>query len=63
MNFLKSSDVNEVVVVYRSYTGAFEYYYVDKNTGDTRITEYVPVIMDSEQPTDRSLNVKDYINN
>ena len=29
-------------VVFRSYTGAFVYFYVDKNTGTTRMVEKVP---------------------
>ena len=29
-------------VVFRSYTGAFVYFYVDKASGSTRMVEYVP---------------------
>ncbi len=29
-------------VVFRSYTGAFTYFYVDKSSGSTRLVEYVP---------------------
>lgn len=57
-----SSDENEVVVVFRSYTGALTYYYIDRNTGDTHVTELVPGIFDEEQPTDETLNVRDYLN-
>ena len=31
-------------VVFRSYTGAFVYFYVDKATGTTRMEEYVPTL-------------------
>ena len=29
-------------VIFRSYTGAFVYFYVDKTSGTTRMEEYVP---------------------
>ena len=31
-------------VVFRSYTGAFVYFYVDKTSGTTRMEEYVPTL-------------------
>ena len=31
-------------VVFRSYTGAFVYFYVDKASGTTRMVEYVPTL-------------------
>ena len=31
-------------VVFRSYTGAFVYFYVDKASGKTRMEEYVPTL-------------------
>ena len=31
-------------VVFRSYTGALEYFYVDKASGSTRMVEYVPTL-------------------
>ena len=31
-------------VVFRSYTGAFVYFYVNKTSGTTRIEEYVPTL-------------------
>lgn len=31
-------------VVFRSYTGAFVYFYVDKSNGTTRMEEYVPTL-------------------
>lgn len=55
-----SSDEHEIVVVFRSYTGAQNRYYVDRTTGDTYVTEYVPGIMNEEQRTDESFNVRDY---
>lgn len=32
----------EYQVIFRSYTGAFVYFYVDKSNGTTRMVEYVP---------------------
>ena len=34
----------EYQVVFRSYTGALTYFYVDKATGATRMEEYVPAL-------------------
>ncbi|MBP5513777.1 MAG: hypothetical protein J6Y04_03230 [Bacteroidaceae bacterium] len=34
----------EYKVVFRSYTGAFVYFYVDKSSGSTRMVEYVPAL-------------------
>ncbi len=31
-------------VVFRSYTGAFVYFYVDKSSGSTRMVEHVPAM-------------------
>ena len=33
---------SEFQVIFRGYTGAFVYFYVDKLSGITRLTEYVP---------------------
>ena len=35
---------SEYKVVFRSYTGAFVYFYVDKASGKTRMVEYVPTL-------------------
>lgn len=32
------------LVIFRSYTGASTYFYVDKTTGTTRLVEYVPAL-------------------
>ena len=34
----------EYQVIFRSYTGAYVYFYVDKSNGTTRLTEYVPIL-------------------
>ncbi|MBO4599744.1 MAG: hypothetical protein J5641_03290, partial [Bacteroidales bacterium] len=34
----------EYQVVFRSYTGAFVYFYVEKTSGTTRMVEYVPAL-------------------
>ena len=56
-----SSDPQEVVVLFRSYTGAQVRYYIDRATGDVRVTEFVPGITPEEMPSEESLNVWDYV--
>ena len=56
-----TTEEGEICVLYRSYTGALIRYYVNPETGDTYVTEQVPGIIDDEQKTDETLNVKDYI--
>lgn len=34
----------EYQVLFRSYTGAFVHFYVDKTSGSTRMVEYVPAL-------------------
>ena len=58
---LASSDANQVVVLFRSYTGAQVRYYIDRATGDAYVTEFVPGITPEEMRTDESLNVWDYL--
>jgi hypothetical protein len=56
-----SSDAKEIVVLFRSYTGAQIRYYIDPVSGDTTVTEFVPGISSAEERTDESLNVWEYI--
>lgn len=58
---ISSSDEDEIVVLFRSYTGAQNKYYIDRVTGDTYITEYVPGIMIEEEMTDERFDVRDYL--
>lgn len=58
---ISSSDEDEIVVLFRSYTGAQNKYYIDRVTGDTYITEYVPGIMVEEEMTEERINVRDYL--
>lgn len=55
-----SSDEKEIVVLFRSYTGAQNRYYIDRLSGQTYVTEFVPGITDEEQRTDESFNIRDY---
>lgn len=57
---ISSSDEKEIVIAFRSYTGAIINYYIDRNSGDTYVTEFVPGIMDDEEKTDERFNVKNY---
>ena len=54
-----TTDSGEICVLYRSYTGALIRYYVNPETGDTYVTEQVPGIIDEEQKTDETLNLRD----
>ncbi|MCR5686991.1 MAG: hypothetical protein K6G58_03120, partial [Lachnospiraceae bacterium] len=55
------NDAGEIVVLYRSYTGAEIRYYIDPESGEAYATELVPGIIDEEQKTDERLNVNDYL--
>ena len=46
-------------VVFRSYTGALVYFYVDKASGSTRMVEYVPNL--DIQNDAGTINLFDYI--
>ena len=58
---VQSSDDSEIVILFRSYTGALIRYYVDPISGETFVTEFVPGITADEERTDESLNVRDYL--
>lgn len=50
---------SEYQVIFRSYTGTFVYFYVDKASGATRLTEYVPALdLEEEAGT---INLYDYL--
>jgi len=49
----------EYQVVFRSYTGSFVYFYVNKSNGNTRLVEYVPTL-DIEEDAG-SINIYDYL--
>ena len=57
----ETKDGNEIVVLFRSYTGAQIRYYIDPVSGETTVTEFVPGVTDEEQRTDESLNAWDYL--
>ena len=49
----------EYKVIFRSYTGAFVYFYVDKASGKARMVEHVPFLdIDNEVGT---INIRDYL--
>ena len=58
---ISSSDEREIVVLFRSYTGAIVRYYIDRASGETYATEFVPGISSGEERTDESINVRDYL--
>ena len=49
----------EYQVVFRSYTGAFVYFYVDKTSGTTKLVEKVPNLGVEEESG--TINLLDYI--
>ena len=46
-------------VVFRSYTGAFVYFYVDKTSGKTKMVEFVPAL--NKECEAGTINIFDYI--
>ncbi len=58
---IESSDEQQVVILFRSYTGALVRYYIDRATGDTYVTEFVPGITAEEQRTEESFNLWDQV--
>lgn len=58
---ISSSDALETVVLFRSYTGAQIRYHIDRLTGDTYVTEFVPGVFTEEMRTDESFNAWDYL--
>lgn len=58
-----TNDAGEIVVLFRSYTAAQIRYYIDPVSGEVYVTELVPGIIDEEQKTDESFNIRDYMSN
>ena len=58
---VESSSEQEIVVLYRSYTSAQIRYHIDRSTGETYVTEFVPGITAAEERTDESFNLWDYV--
>lgn len=56
-----SSSDEEVVILFRSYTGAIVKYYINKLSGETYVTETVKGISEEEKRTDEVFNINDYI--
>ena len=50
----------EYQVIFRSYTGSFVYFYVDKLSGNTRLVEYVPSLEIEEEAG--TINLYEYLN-
>jgi len=56
---LADSTETEYKVVFRSYTGALTYFYVDKFSGATRMVEFVPALNIENEAG--SINLRDYL--
>ena len=56
---LADSTDAEYKVVFRSYTGTLTYFHVDKESGSTRMVEFVPALnIENEAGT---INLRDYL--
>ena len=58
---VSSSDEHEIVVLFSSYTGAQIRYYIDRITGETYVTEFVPGITAEEERTEERINMWEYL--
>ena len=58
---VSTEDAGQIVVSYHSYTGAINRYYVDVNSGETYVTEYVPGIIEDERRTGEVFDIRDYL--
>ena len=56
---LADSTDTEYKVVFRSYTGALTYFHVDKESGSTRMVEFVPALNIENEAG--SINLRDYL--
>ena len=56
---LGDSTETEYKVVFRSYTGAFIYFYIDKESGSARMVEFVPAL--SIESEAGSISLRDYL--
>ena len=57
---IESADEAQIVVLFRSYTGAQVRYHIDRITGQTWVSEFVPGITAQEARTEETLNAWDY---
>lgn len=57
---IASGDEQQVVVLFRSYTGAENRFYIDRISGEGYITEFVPGVTAEEQRTEESFNAWEY---
>ena len=56
---LADSTDAEYKLVFRSYTGALTYFHVDKESGSTRMVEFVPALNIENEAG--SINLRDYL--
>jgi hypothetical protein len=57
---VESSGEQQIVVLFRSYTGAQIRCYIDPVSGEAYVTEFVPGVSTGEERTDESLNIWTY---
>ena len=56
----ESSD-SSYCVLFRSYTGAQNYFYIDCETGEVNVSEFVPGVSIEETLTEEKFNIYDYV--
>ncbi|SCY23456.1 hypothetical protein [Butyrivibrio sp. INlla14] len=56
-----TDESGEILVIYRSYTGAQTRYHIDPVSGEAYVTELVPGIIDEEQATGETFNAREYL--
>ena len=58
---VSTNDDGQIVVLFRSYTGALIHYYIDPLTGETYVTQYVEGITDKEEKTGDTFNARNFL--
>lgn len=58
---VESQSEKEVVLLFRSYTGAEVRFHVDYYSGETYITEFVSGITENEEKTGETFDIDDYL--
>ena len=56
-----SDERKDICIWFRSYTGSYEYFYIDPISGYTYVTEFMPLMDEGEKMTDITLNAWDYV--
>jgi len=58
---VETSENEKAVVLFYSYTGSELRFYIDRASGETYVTEYMPGLSSAEEDTGVTFDIKDYI--